>query len=45
MIQTKSFLKVADNSGATLVECVRVYRVKDKNTKLGNIILVSIKEI
>ena len=28
MIQIKSFLKLADNSGATIVECVRMYKSK-----------------
>jgi len=45
MIQNKTFLKLADNSGATTVECIKIYNAKYKKTKVGYTILVSIKQI
>ena len=43
MIQKGSFLEVSDNSGATLVMCIHVY--KKKYGLPGDIILVSVKQI
>nr|YP_009476703.1 ribosomal protein L14 [Proteomonas sulcata]AVM81196.1 ribosomal protein L14 [Proteomonas sulcata] len=40
MIQQKTLLKIADNSGAKIAECIKVYKEK----KLGSTILVAIKE-
>jgi large subunit ribosomal protein L14 len=45
MIQNKTFLKLADNSGATVVECIRVYKPKYNKLKIGFVILVTVKEI
>jgi large subunit ribosomal protein L14 len=44
MIQNKTFLKLADNSGVTLVECIKIYKSKHK-LKIGSIILVIIKKV
>jgi len=43
MIQDRSFLKLADNSGARLVQCVKVY--KTKKVVVGSLILVTIKQV
>ena len=43
MIQNRSVLIVADNSGAKLVQCIRLY--KSKKAAAGSVILVAIKEI
>jgi large subunit ribosomal protein L14 len=43
MIQDRSFLKLADNSGAKLVQCLRVY--KSKKVEVGSVILVTVKQI
>jgi large subunit ribosomal protein L14 len=43
MIQNRSFLKLADNSGAKLVQCIKVY--KTAKVKVGSTVLVSIKQI
>ena len=43
MIQNRSFLKLADNSGAKLVQCIKVY--KTKKIEVGSVILVAIKQI
>ena len=45
MIQNKTLLKLADNSGVTSVECIRVYKPKYKKLKIGFVILVTVKEI
>ena len=45
MIQTLSFLDVADNSGAKLVQCIKVLGgSRRRYARLGDIIVVSIKE-
>ncbi|MCI0469197.1 MAG: 50S ribosomal protein L14 [Nitrospirae bacterium] len=45
MIQTRSILEVADNSGAKRVQCIRALGgSKRKYAKLGDIIVVSVKE-
>ena len=43
MIQNRSVLIVADNSGAKLVKCIRLY--KSRKAVAGSLILVAIKEI
>lgn len=44
MIQTETKLSVADNSGAKLVECIKVLGgSKKKTASIGDIIVVSIK--
>jgi len=43
MIQNRSVLTVADNSGAKLVQCIRLY--KSRKAAAGSLILVAIKEI
>jgi large subunit ribosomal protein L14 len=45
MIQTASFLDVADNSGAKLVQCIKVLGgSRRRYAALGDVIVVSIKE-
>ncbi|MDD4519651.1 MAG: 50S ribosomal protein L14 [Alphaproteobacteria bacterium] len=45
MIQTQSTLTVADNSGARLVQCIKVLGgSKRKVASIGDVIVVSIKE-
>ena len=44
MIQTQSMLKVADNSGAKLVQCIRVLGgYRKRYARLGDIITVAVK--
>ena len=43
MIQDRSFLRLADNSGAKLVQCIKVY--KTSKVEVGSIVLVSVKQI
>jgi large subunit ribosomal protein L14 len=46
MIQQESILKVADNSGAKIVKCIKVLGgFKKRYATLGDIIVVSIKEL
>lgn len=45
MIQTASFLDIADNSGAKLVQCIKVLGgSRRRYAALGDVIVVSIKE-
>lgn len=45
MIQVKSKLKVADNSGAKLLQCIKVLGgTKRRYARVGDIITVAIKE-
>jgi large subunit ribosomal protein L14 len=45
MIQVQTFLDVADNSGAKLVQCVKVLGgSRRRYASLGDVIVVSIKE-
>ena len=45
MIQTRTVLDVADNSGARKVQCIKVLGgSKRKNASIGDIIVVSVKE-
>jgi large subunit ribosomal protein L14 len=45
MIQLRSILEVADNSGAKRVQCVKVLGgSKRKYARLGDVIVVSVKE-
>ncbi len=45
MIQTQTKLKVADNSGAKLVSCIKVLGgSKRRYASIGDIIVVSVKE-
>jgi large subunit ribosomal protein L14 len=45
MIQTESMLKVADNSGAKKVKCIRVLGgTRRRFASLGDIIVVTVKE-
>ena len=45
MIQTETFLEVADNSGARRVQCIKVLGgSKRRYASVGDIIVVSIKE-
>ncbi len=44
MIQTRSMLKVADNSGAKIAQCIRVLGgTKRRYASLGDIIVVTVK--
>jgi large subunit ribosomal protein L14 len=46
MIQAQTKLKVADNSGAKTVQCIKVLGgYKKKYAKIGDIIIVSIKSL
>lgn len=46
MIQMQSKLVVADNSGAKIVQCIKVLGGSHRNTaRVGDIIKVSIKEV
>jgi large subunit ribosomal protein L14 len=46
MIQQQTILKVADNSGAKTVKCIKVLGgFKKRFAKTGNVIVVSIKEL
>lgn len=46
MIQQQTILKVADNSGAKTVKCIKVLGgFKKKYAKLGSTIIVSVKEL
>jgi large subunit ribosomal protein L14 len=46
MIQVGSFLNVIDNSGAKLVQCIRVITAhKAQYAKIGDTILVSVKKV
>ena len=45
MVQVESFLNVADNSGAKLVQCIKVLGgSKRKYAGIGDIIVVAVKE-
>ena len=45
MIQTRSILEVADNSGAKRVQCIKVLGGSNKRyARLGDIVVVSVKE-
>nr|YP_010516649.1 ribosomal protein L14 [Haslea pseudostrearia]UXN44192.1 ribosomal protein L14 [Haslea pseudostrearia] len=46
MIQPQTVLKVADNSGAKIAQCIKVLGgYKKKYAKLGDIIVVSVKQL
>ena len=46
MIQSQTILKVADNSGAKTVKCIKVLGgFKKKTAKLGDIVIVSIQKL
>jgi hypothetical protein len=46
MIQQQTILKVADNSGAKTVKCIKILGgFKKKYAKLGDIIIVSIQKL
>lgn len=46
MIQLRTRLKVADNSGARLVECIRVLGGSSRRyARVGDIIVVSVKQV
>lgn len=44
MIQEQTRLKVADNSGARSIMCIRVLGTKSKVARVGDIIRASVKE-
>lgn len=43
MIQTQTYLNVADNSGAQKVMCIRVLGSKSRYANIGDIIIVVVK--
>ena len=46
MIQQQTILKVADNSGAKTVQCIKVLKgFKRRYARLGDLIVVSIKQL
>lgn len=46
MIQSQTILKIADNSGAKTVKCIKVLEgFKKRTAKLGDIIIVSIQKL
>ena len=46
MIQLRTRLKVADNSGARVVECIRVLGGSNRRyARVGDVIVVSVKQI
>ena len=45
MIQQKTILKVADNSGAKAVQCLKIYNGSKRKLFLGKIIVISVKNI
>ena len=45
MIQTRTMLKVADNSGAKIIQCIRVLGgTKRRYAKIGDIIVGAVKD-
>ena len=45
MVQVETFLNVADNSGAKLVQCIRILGgTKRRYASIGDIIVVAVKE-
>ena len=44
MIQLLSKLKVADNSGARLVQCIKVLKSRSKTACVGDLITVTVKK-
>ena len=44
MIQLLSKLKVADNSGARLVQCIKVLKSRAKTANVGDLITVTVKK-
>lgn len=44
MIQQETFLKVADNSGAKTVRCIKVLKQKSRTAKIGDFVIVSVKK-
>jgi len=45
MIQVKSYLKTADNSGATVVQCIKIRKQYQRLRKIGMLLLVSVKRL
>jgi large subunit ribosomal protein L14 len=46
MIQQQTLLKVADNSGAKIVKCIKVLGgFRKKQAKIGDIVVVSVKKL
>lgn len=46
MIQLTSYLKIVDNTGVNLVQCIKVLGTSNKKiARIGDIIIVSIKKI
>ena len=45
MVQVESYLNVADNSGAKMVQCIKVLGgTKRRNAGIGDIIVVAVKD-
>jgi len=47
MIQTQTFLRVTDNTGAAYVQCIKILKkgTKTRYGKIGDVILVTIKKL
>lgn len=45
MVHVLTKLNVSDNSGAFTVQCIKLYNLKKREGKIGDIILVSIKTV
>src|SRR5579885_2063400 len=45
MIFVQTYLIVLDNSGALLVQCIKVLKKSNKNGTIGDFIIVSVKKI
>ena len=45
MIQPQSILKVADNSGAKTVKCIKILKTENKFASVGDCIIVSVRTL
>lgn len=44
-IQSQSLLKVADNSGAKIVKCIKILGSLKKKASIGDVILITVKNV
>lgn len=45
MIFVQTFLKVLDNSGALIVQCIKVLKKSNKNGTIGDFLLITVKKV
>ena len=45
MIQLRTVLEVADNSGAKVVQCIKVGGSRRRYARIGDVIVVAVKEV